>query len=133
METKLFSTHFFSFFFCWKLAARRVEKRKSKDDSPPPSFNGSDSNGSNSGSATNVSTRIIVNHIGSAYLLFDILLFRNADQSDLNVQIPSKKVKTATPCAISPVLLECPEQGLLKNAIKMEWIWLGDWAHSLTI
>lgn len=35
--------------------ARRVEKRKSKDDSPPPSFNGSDSNGSNSGSATNVS------------------------------------------------------------------------------
>ncbi|XP_055307172.1 nuclear pore complex protein Nup153-like [Sitodiplosis mosellana] len=44
--------------------AHRAEKRKSKDDSPPPSFNGSDSNGSNSGSATN---------------------------SDSNVQIPKKE------------------------------------------
>ncbi|XP_055306967.1 nuclear pore complex protein Nup153-like [Sitodiplosis mosellana] len=44
--------------------ARRAEKRKSKDDSPPPSFNGSDSNGSNSGSAT---------------------------KSDSNVQIPKKE------------------------------------------
>lgn len=42
------------FLFSYRIA-RRAEKRKSKDDSPPPSFNGSDSNGSNSGSATNVS------------------------------------------------------------------------------
>lgn len=34
-------------------------------------------------------------------------------QSDLNVQIPSKKVKA--PCAVSPVLLECPEQDCSKK------------------
>lgn len=33
----------------------------------------------------------------------------------LNVQIPTKKVKTATPCPISPVLLECPEQDCSKK------------------
>lgn len=73
----------------------RAEKRKSKDDSPPPSFNGSDSNGSNSGSAT---TQSVINPV-----------------TGLNVQIPTKKIKTATPCAISPVLLECPEQDCSKK------------------
>lgn len=72
----------------------RAEKRKSKDDSPPPSFNGSDSNGSNSGSAT----QSVLNPV-----------------TGLNVQIPTKKIKTATPCAISPVLLECPEQDCSKK------------------
>lgn len=33
----------------------------------------------------------------------------------LNVQIPAKKVKTTAPCAISPVLLECPEQDCSKK------------------
>lgn len=33
----------------------------------------------------------------------------------LNVQIPAKKVKVTTPCAVSPVLLECPEQDCSKK------------------
>lgn len=33
----------------------------------------------------------------------------------LNVQIPTKKAKTTSPCAISPVMLECPEQDCNKK------------------
>lgn len=65
---------------------------------------GSNSSGSNSGggssggSGSNGSTQSLINPL-----------------TGLNVQIPTKKVKTATPCAISPVLLECPEQDCSKK------------------
>lgn len=66
----------------------RPEKRKSKDESPSP-VNGS-------------STVTNVQNFNAA--------------TSCNTQISSKKLKTvASPCAISPVLLECPEQDCSKK------------------
>lgn len=66
----------------------RPEKRKSKDESPSPV------NGSN--------TVTSVQNFNAT--------------SGCNTQISSKKLKTvASPCAISPVLLECPEQDCSKK------------------
>lgn len=73
----------------------RPEKRKSKDESPQP--NGS----SNTASSVNgsSSTQSVTNPV-----------------TGNPVQISVKKVKTlTTPCAISPVLLECPEQDCSKK------------------
>lgn len=65
----------------------RNEKRKSKDDSPPP-LNGDTE-----------TTKSLINPV-----------------TGLNVQISTKKCKTTTiPCAISPILLECPEQDCSKK------------------
>lgn len=83
--------------------APRAEKRKSKDGSspppppppPPPPTNGSDTNDA----APSTATQSVINPV-----------------TGLNVQIPTKKVKsTAAPCAVSPVLLECPEQDCSKK------------------
>lgn len=72
----------------------RPEKRKSKDESPQP--NGSSSANSVNGSS---STQSVTNPV-----------------TGNPVQISVKKVKTlTTPCAISPVLLECPEQDCSKK------------------
>lgn len=76
--------------------APRAEKRKSKDDSPPPSFNGNE-NGNGNGGANSSSSHNVINPV-----------------TGLNVQIP-KKVKTTNPSAVSPVLLECPEQDCSKK------------------
>lgn len=66
----------------------RPEKRKSKDESPSPV------NGNN--------TVTSVQNFNAT--------------SGCNTQISSKKLKTvASPCAISPVLLECPEQDCSKK------------------
>lgn len=70
----------------------RPEKRKSKDESPSP-VNGESSTQQSSGQ-----TQSFVNPV-----------------TGLNVQINPKKCKTASPCAISPVLLECPEQDCSKK------------------
>lgn len=72
----------------------RPEKRKSKDESPSP-VNG---NGSGGGLLDGGETKSLINPL-----------------TGLNVQIPAKKVKTAIPCPISPVLLECPEQDCSKK------------------
>lgn len=65
----------------------RNEKRKSKDESPPP-LNGDTE-----------TTKSLINPV-----------------TGLNVQISTKKCKTTTiPCAISPILLECPEQDCSKK------------------
>lgn len=63
----------------------RPEKRKSKDECPSP-INGEST------------TQSVVNPV-----------------TGLNVQISTKKCKTASPCAVSPVLLECPEHDCSKK------------------
>lgn len=78
----------------------RGEKRKSKDESPSP-VNGEPCIANASGipiSLSTAQTQSVVNPI-----------------TGLNVQISTKKCKTASPCAISPVLLECPEQDCSKK------------------
>lgn len=83
----------------------RGEKRKSKDESPSPV------NGDNTDPATqsvaNASGIPISASGGSLATQPQSLL---NPMTGLNVQINTKKCKTASPCAISPVLLECPEQ-----------------------
>ena len=79
----------------------RPEKRKSKDESPQPTNGSSNSTNNNTGSTPNGST-----------------LTQNVTNpvTGTSVQISVKKVKTlTTPCAISPVLLECPEQDCSKK------------------
>lgn len=75
----------------------RAEKRKSKDESPAPMNGNTNSNGLTNSNA--VTPQSLVNPV-----------------TGLNVQISAKKCKsTASPCAISPVLLECPEQDCSKK------------------
>lgn len=77
----------------------RPEKRKSKDECPSP-VNGSGNGNSNSSlsGGNSGTTQSLVNPV-----------------TGLNVQISTKKCKTASPCAVSPVLLECPEQDCSKK------------------
>lgn len=79
----------------------RPEKRKSKDESPSP-VNGNVSGGTGSSAtgqnASGATTQSVVNPV-----------------TGQNVQISTKKCKTASPCAVSPVLLECPEQDCSKK------------------
>lgn len=88
----------------------RAEKRKSKDESPPPV----------SGDNEAVSS-CMVNASGIPISSNSICGLTNQPQSlinpvtGLNVQISTKKCKTSAPCAISPVLLECPEQDCSKK------------------
>uniref|UniRef100_A0A336KAU8 CSON004388 protein n=1 Tax=Culicoides sonorensis TaxID=179676 RepID=A0A336KAU8_CULSO len=79
----------------------RPEKRKSKDESPSP-VNGNVTGGTGSSAtgqnASGATTQSVVNPV-----------------TGQNVQISTKKCKTASPCAVSPVLLECPEQDCSKK------------------
>ncbi|EAT40951.1 AAEL007376-PA [Aedes aegypti] len=95
----------------------RPEKRKSKDECPSPVNGGSGStSGSTSGNVINTSS---VNNANASGIV------NNGNpgtqsvvnpMTGLNVQISTKKCKSsASPCAISPVLLECPEQDCSKK------------------
>ncbi|XP_058820485.1 zinc finger protein 608 isoform X2 [Topomyia yanbarensis] len=94
----------------------RPEKRKSKDESPSPVNGGGGSASSSSGtvitsnSVSNANASGIVNNgIPSTQSVVNPM-------TGLNVQISTKKCKnTASPCAVSPVLLECPEQDCSKK------------------
>uniref|UniRef100_T1P8F5 C2H2-type domain-containing protein n=1 Tax=Musca domestica TaxID=7370 RepID=T1P8F5_MUSDO len=87
----------------------RAEKRKSKDESVSPL------NTDNETQATPMvnASGIPISVCGSG--------LTNQPQSlinpvtGLNVQINTKKCKNTTPCAISPILLECPEQDCSKK------------------
>lgn len=68
--------------------AQLESKRKLSSDDP-----GSNSNDGMSGSGSSGGVSTVVNPV-----------------TGLNVQILPKKCKTTSPCAVSPVLLECPEQ-----------------------
>ncbi|XP_058455502.1 mucin-2 isoform X2 [Malaya genurostris] len=94
----------------------RSEKRKSKDESPSPVNGGGGSASSSSGtvitsnSVSNANASGIVNNgtPGTQSVVNPM--------TGLNVQISTKKCKsTASPCAVSPVLLECPEQDCSKK------------------
>lgn len=79
----------------------RPEKRKSKDESPSPVNGNTSSSTGSSAAALNASgatTQSLVNPV-----------------TGQNVQISTKKCKTTSPCAVSPVLLECPEQDCSKK------------------
>ncbi|XP_053966394.1 mucin-2 isoform X1 [Anastrepha ludens] len=86
----------------------RSEKRKSKDESPSP-ING------DSECTTNVANAsgIPISASGGGLATQPQSLVNPV--TGLNVQISTKKCKTASPCAISPVLLECPEQDCSKK------------------
>ncbi|XP_055540304.1 zinc finger protein 609 isoform X2 [Wyeomyia smithii] len=97
----------------------RPEKRKSKDECPSP-VNG----GGNGGTNTNTSSGSVItpNSVSNANASGIVNNGTPSTQSvvnpmtGLNVQISTKKCKsTASPCAISPVLLECPEQDCSKK------------------
>lgn len=85
----------------------RAEKRKSKDESPPPINADSDVANSTSVNASGIPSAVggLINQPQS--LINPV--------TGLNVQISTKKFKTTSPCAISPVLLECPEQDCSKK------------------
>ncbi|XP_065076915.1 serine-rich adhesin for platelets isoform X2 [Ochlerotatus camptorhynchus] len=94
----------------------RPEKRKSKDESPSPVNGGSGSTSSSmSGSVINSSN---VNNANMTCMANSTLGTQSVvnPMTGLNVQISTKKCKsTASPCTISPVLLECPEQDCSKK------------------
>ncbi|XP_046809835.1 probable serine/threonine-protein kinase DDB_G0282963 isoform X2 [Lucilia cuprina] len=88
----------------------RAEKRKSKDESPPPTSGDSDSTitGMANASGIPISSSTVSGLTNQPQSLINPV-------TGLNVQISSKKCKTSSPCAISPVLLECPEQDCSKK------------------
>lgn len=97
----------------------RPEKRKSKDECPSP-VNGSGNGGANTNSSSG--SVITPNSVSNANASGIVNNGTPSTQSavnpmtGLNVQISTKKCKsTASPCAISPVLLECPEQDCSKK------------------
>lgn len=90
----------------------RLEKRKSKDESLSPVNSGS-SNMNNLGgnmiNSGNVNSAIVNNGTSTTENVVNPM-------TGLNMQIPNKKCKsTVSPCEISPVLLECPEQDCSKK------------------
>ncbi|XP_036232973.2 zinc finger protein 608 isoform X2 [Bactrocera oleae] len=86
----------------------RSEKRKSKDDSPSP-INGDTECTANVANASGIP----ISASGGGLATQPQSLVNPV--TGLNVQISTKKCKTASPCAISPVLLECPEQDCSKK------------------
>ncbi|XP_053697920.1 zinc finger protein 609 isoform X2 [Sabethes cyaneus] len=97
----------------------RPEKRKSKDECPSP-VNGSGSGGTNTNSSSGsvITTNSVSNANASGIVNNGIPSTQSVvnPMTGLNVQISTKKCKsTASPCAISPVLLECPEQDCSKK------------------
>ncbi|XP_065368364.1 mucin-17 [Calliphora vicina] len=88
----------------------RAEKRKSKDESPPPvsGDNEAVSSGMVNASGIPISSNSICGLTNQPQSLINPV-------TGLNVQISTKKCKTSSPCAISPVLLECPEQDCSKK------------------
>lgn len=95
----------------------RPEKRKSKDECPSPGNGGSGStNSSMSGSVMNSSN---INHVNISSMINNGTPGTQRvinPMTGLNVQISTKKSKSTTSsCAISPVLLECPEQDCSKK------------------
>lgn len=87
----------------------RAEKRKSKDE--PASPTNVDNDCSNTAMVNASGIPISVTGVG---LVTQPQNFINP-VTGLNVQISAKKCKTSSPCAISPVLLECPEQDCNKK------------------
>uniref|UniRef100_A0A1A9WQF4 C2H2-type domain-containing protein n=1 Tax=Glossina brevipalpis TaxID=37001 RepID=A0A1A9WQF4_9MUSC len=87
----------------------RPEKRKSKDEPPSPV------NGENETLSLNMvnASGIPISASGGGLATQPQSLLNPV--TGLNVQINTKKCKTASPCAISPVLLECPEQDCSKK------------------
>uniref|UniRef100_A0A1B0GBP0 C2H2-type domain-containing protein n=1 Tax=Glossina morsitans morsitans TaxID=37546 RepID=A0A1B0GBP0_GLOMM len=87
----------------------RPEKRKSKDEPPSPV------NGENETLSLNMvnASGIPISASGGGLATQPQSLLNPV--TGLNVQINTKKYKTASPCAISPVLLECPEQDCSKK------------------
>ncbi|XP_055614017.1 serine-rich adhesin for platelets isoform X2 [Uranotaenia lowii] len=95
----------------------RSEKRKSKDEPPSPVNIGNGSSNNTSGStqapssSTSTSTSNLSNN-GPQGTTQNVV----NPMTGLNVQISTKKCKSASsPCAVSPVLLECPEQDCSKK------------------
>ncbi|XP_017466184.1 PREDICTED: mucin-19 [Rhagoletis zephyria] len=86
----------------------RSEKRKSKDESPSP-INGDSECPTNVANASGIP----ISASGGGLATQPQSLVNPV--TGLNVQISTKKCKTASPCAISPVLLECPEQDCSKK------------------
>ncbi|XP_075167672.1 uncharacterized protein LOC142239792 [Haematobia irritans] len=87
----------------------RREKRKSKDEPSSPTNVDSDSS---SGAMVNASG-IPISASGGAFASQPQSLINPV--TGLNVQISTKRCKTAVPCALSPVLLECPEHDCSKK------------------
>ncbi|XP_067633114.1 zinc finger protein 608 isoform X2 [Eurosta solidaginis] len=86
----------------------RSEKRKSKDESPSP-INGDSECTTSLANASGIP----ISASGGGLTTHPQSLVNPV--TGLNVQISTKKCKTASPCAISPVLLECPEQDCSKK------------------
>ncbi|ALC42389.1 sbb, partial [Drosophila busckii] len=86
----------------------RPEKRKSKDEAPSP-LNGEGVDGMSMVNASGIP----ISASGGGLATQPQSLLNPV--TGLNVQINTKKCKTASPCAISPVLLECPEQDCSKK------------------
>lgn len=89
----------------------RLEKRKSKDEPSSPG-NGNDCDNSSVN---------IINPSGISFTACGGGGLTDQPQSlinpvtGLNVQINTKKCKPGPPCAVSPILLECPEQDCSKK------------------
>ncbi|KAM7342417.1 scribbler isoform 2-T2 [Cochliomyia hominivorax] len=86
----------------------RAEKRKSKDESPPPLSRNNEPLTNNVVNAVGIPSSSIGGVANQPHSLINPV-------TGLNVQISTKKCKTSSPCAISPVLLECPEQDCSKK------------------
>lgn len=94
----------------------RSEKRKSKDEPPSPVSATTSATTNTSGSVINSSS--VSNANASGIVNSNTLTTQSVvnPMTGLNVQISTKKCKsTASPCAVSPVLLECPEQDCSKK------------------
>ncbi|XP_059224792.1 uncharacterized protein LOC106092016 isoform X4 [Stomoxys calcitrans] len=87
----------------------RAEKRKSKDEPSSPTNVDNDFSNCTMINASGIA----ISTSGGANLNQPQSLINPV--TGLNVQISTKRCKPAVPCAISPVLLECPEQDCSKK------------------